>query len=268
LNKRDFVVKPGSKVNLRKIDPDDTGEYKDSGSARARTEKNIEKIAKLQEKLYAESRQALLVILQGMDTSGKDGVTKSFVRDVNPPGVVVTSFKVPSKEELSHDFLWRAHLKVPSYGLIGVWNRSHYEDVLVVRVHELVPEKVWKERFWQINEFERMLSENHVRVLKIFLHITKEEQKERLEARLKDDYKHWKFNPGDLKERAYWDVYQRVYEDAITKTSTEHAPWYVVPADKKWYRDAVATEIVMEVLEDMEPEFPKADFDPAKIKVE
>lgn len=264
----DFQVKPGSKVSLKDLDPGDTGAYKGAAEVQEKLEAKLEHIARLQERLYAEGEKALLIILQGMDTSGKDGATKSVLREVNPQGVAVTSFKVPSKEELAHDFLWRVEQKIPPKGQIGVFNRSHYEDVLVVRVHDFVPKEVWSARFDQINAFEKRLAETYVKVVKIFLHISKEEQKERLTERIVDPNKHWKFNPADLKERALWKEYREAYDDALSKCSTKWAPWYVVPADKKWYRNLAVAEIVEDALDDLNPKFPKPTFDPALIRVD
>lgn len=268
MKSKDFQFKVGSRVHLKDIATDDTGDFDGPEEASPVLEKKLDRIADLQERLYAESKQGLLIILQGMDTSGKDGATKSVMRDVNPQGVEVTSFKVPSKEELSHDFLWRIEKRIPARGMIGVFNRSHYEDVLVVRVHDIVPKEVWSRRFELINDFEARLDREYVRVIKIFLHISKDEQKERLEDRLKDRTKLWKFNPDDLAERKFWSAYREAYEDVLTKCNTEHAPWHIVPADKKWYRNVVVADIVEEALEDMDPKFPKIDFDPRTVKIE
>jgi PPK2 family polyphosphate:nucleotide phosphotransferase len=265
---KDFQVKLGSKVDLKKIDTDDTGGFAGPAEAAPALEKRLERIADIQERLYAESKQALLLIFQGMDTSGKDGATKSVMREVNPQGVEVTSFKAPSKEELSHDFLWRVEKRIPPRGMIGVFNRSHYEDVLVVRIHNLVPKEVWSKRYDIINDFEARLDHEYVRVIKIFLHISKDEQKRRLQDRLKAREKLWKFNVGDLAERKFWGDYREAYEDVLSKCSTEHAPWHIVPADKKWYRNVVVADIVQEALEEMEPKFPKLTFDPATVKID
>ncbi len=264
----DFKVRPGSKVSLKDIDPGDTDGYKGAAEVQEKLEGKLEHIARLQERLYAEGEKALLIILQGMDTSGKDGATKSVLREVNPQGVAVTSFKVPSKEELAHDFLWRVEQKIPPKGQIGVFNRSHYEDVLVVRVHGFVPKDVWSARYEQINAFEKRLAETYVKVVKIFLHISKDEQKERLTERVVDPNKHWKFNPADLKERALWKEYREAYDDALSKCSTKWAPWYIVPANKKWYRNLAVAEIVEDALDEMDPEFPKPTFDPTLIRIE
>jgi PPK2 family polyphosphate:nucleotide phosphotransferase len=203
-----------------------------------------------------------------MDTSGKDGATKSVLRDINPQGAIVTSFKAPSKEELAHDFLWRVAQEVPARGMMGVFNRSHYEDVLIVRVHDLVPKSVWSARYELINNFEHGLSESYVKMVKVFLHISKEEQKRRLEERLREPEKHWKFNLDDLKERALWGEYRKAYEDALAKCSTKWAPWYIVPSDKKWYRNLAVADIVQDALEDMDPKFPPASFDPKSVKIQ
>jgi PPK2 family polyphosphate:nucleotide phosphotransferase len=263
----DFQVKPGSKVDLKQYDEEDTGSFKGPDAVWAKLDEKLGRIAKLQERLYAEGRQALLIVLQGMDTSGKDGTIKSVMRDVNPQGVEVSSFKAPSKEELAHDFLWRIAERVPPRGMIGVFNRSHYEDILVVRVHELLPKEVWSARYEIINEFERHLGLAGVRVVKVFLHISKEEQKRRLEERVREKDKRWKFNPADLTERAHWKDYREAYEDVLSKCSTSWAPWHIVPANKKWYRNLVVADIVQEALEDMDPKFPTLKFDPASVKI-
>ncbi len=214
------------------------------------------RIDELQDALYAESRRSLLVVLQGRDTSGKDGTIRKVFDALDPLGISITSFKAPTPPELAHDYLWRVHQAVPVRGTIGVFNRSHYEDVLVVRVHELVPESVWRPRYDQINRFERNLTENGVTILKFFLHISREEQRERLLARLKDPKKYWKFSAGDLSERERWDDYTAAYEEMLARTSTAGAPWYVVPADKKYLRDVLVAQVVAEALERMRPEYP------------
>ncbi len=217
------------------------------------------RMAELQEALYAEGRRTLLVVLQARDTGGKDGAIRHVFGPLNPMGVEVTSFKAPSAVELSHDYLWRVHQRVPPRGMIGVFNRSHYEDVLVVRVHGLVPETVWRARYDQINAFERHLADNGVTILKFCLHISREEQRRRLIARLRDESKHWKFNPGDLKERGRWDDYTAAYADALRLTSTAWAPWYVVPADRKPLRDVLVARVVVDALERMAPRYPAAE---------
>ncbi len=214
------------------------------------------RIDEIQDALYAEGRRALLVVLQGRDTSGKDGTTRKVFGPLDPLGITVTSFKVPTPAELAHDYLWRVHQAVPARGIVGVFNRSHYEDVLVVRVHQLVPESVWRPRYDQINRFERILFENGVTILKFFLHISRDEQRERLLARLEDPAKYWKFSPGDLGERERWDDYTEAYEEALARTSTAEAPWYIVPADSKRLRDLLVAQVVAETLERMDPKYP------------
>ncbi|MCS7070513.1 MAG: polyphosphate kinase 2 family protein [Anaerolinea sp.] len=250
-----YRVKPGQKLNLNQIEPDDScGLSKDHAQ---NLEDELEKrLSSLQERLYAEGRQALLVIFQAMDAGGKDGAIKRVFDHVNPQGVRVTSFKAPTALELSHDFLWRVHQQVPPKGYIGIFNRSHYEDVLVVRVNQLVPEAVWRARYDQINDFEALLHASGTRILKFYLHISKDEQKRRFEERLSDPSKHWKFSTGDLAVRKRWDDYMQAYEDALTRCSTQHAPWYVIPANKKWFRDLLVSQIIVETLEEMDPRFP------------
>lgn len=261
-------VPPGKRVRLNSINTGSTGAYQSKGEVVERHQQLEERLRQLQERLYAESKRSLLVVVQAMDTGGKDGAVKRLLTGVNPAGTQVTNFKVPSLLELSHDFLWRIHAAVPPRGLIGVWNRSHYEDVLITRVHGLIDKKVAHQRFEAINDFERSLSENGVTVLKFFLHISKKEQKERLQARLDDPEKNWKFNVGDLKERALWSDYQHAYEAALSHCSTEASPWFIVPADHKWARDIAICEKVVQALEAMNPQFPAVDFDPKKIMVE
>ncbi|MHB0922678.1 MAG: polyphosphate kinase 2 family protein [Bellilinea sp.] len=253
-----YLVRSDEKISLKDIDPGEIGKYKgekDDGLERL-GELNQE-LEQLQELLYAQHKHRVLIVLQGMDTSGKDGVIRHVFEGVNPQGVRVASFKVPTAEELDHDYLWRIHKQTPRKGEIVIFNRSHYEDVLVVRVHELVPVKVWKKRYDQIKEFERQLVEEGTIILKFFLHIDLEEQKERLQARLDDPTKRWKFNPGDLKERARWDEYIEAYEDAINKTSTDEAPWYIVPSNKKWYRNLVIANILVDALNRLDMEYPQ-----------
>ncbi len=270
----DYRVRPGAKLRLRDYDPDETGPYKRTErakeQAKAKTTKHIETISRLQERLYANGDRALLIVLQGMDTSGKDGTIKSVMSGVNPQGCKVASFKAPSSKELAHDFLWRVHHEAPARGQIGIFNRSHYEDVLITRVHGMVSNKVAKRRFEQIREFEELLGENGTTILKFFLHISKDEQKERLEARIQDPEKRWKFNSGDLEERKLWDDYLQAFEDVISATSTERAPWYVVPANRKWIRNLVVAQVVAESLEAMKLKRPPAaeDVDWERLKIE
>ncbi len=234
---------PGTPVRLAELDPAGTHGWSKPAGERA-TEVLLEKLADLQDRLWAEERQALLIVLQGIDASGKDGTIKKVATAFNPQGCSVTSFKVPSVEELAHDYLWRVHRRVPGKGEIGIFNRSHYEDVLVVRVKQLVPRAVWSKRYAQIRAFEELLGETGTRIVKLFLHISREEQRERFQARYDDPTKRWKFSLGDLEERKRWDDYMRAYEDAIARTSTAEAPWYVVPADRKWFRNLAVATIV------------------------
>ena len=217
------------------------------------------RIQDLQGRLYAENKKGLLIVLQAMDTGGKDGAIKHVFSGVNPQGCRVSSFKAPNPEERNHDFLWRYHKSAPAKGRIGIFNRSHYEDVLVVRVKNLVPEEVWRPRYELINNFEYNLTQNNIGVIKFYLHISKDEQKRRLESRLADPDKRWKFSTNDIKERMFWDDYQRAFEDAINNTSTEYAPWYVVPANKKWYRNLVIARAIADTLEMMDPRYPPAE---------
>jgi PPK2 family polyphosphate:nucleotide phosphotransferase len=260
-------VDPNKEISLKAIKTDIPDEDKDKDSAKKLMEKMRAKMHLLQEGLYAEGKQSLLVIIQAMDTGGKDGAIEAIFTGINPAGVQVTSFKAPSTEELSHDFLWRIHKAVPHKGLIGVWNRSHYEDVLIVRVHDIIDKKVCAERYKDINAFEKILSNNGVKILKFFLHISKDEQKSRLQARLDDPSKTWKFNPGDLAERELWDKYQQAYENAINACTTKWAPWYVVPSDFKWHRNIVIAQKIINTLEQMKSSFPKVDFDPSEIVI-
>ena len=263
-----YRVKPGDKLNLKKFDPDETGNYKKNGQgktkAKAVTNALTTRLGELQERLYANGSHALLIVLQGMDTSGKDSTIRSVMSAVNPQGCRVASFKEPTPTELSHDFLWRVHQKVPPRGHIGIFNRSHYEDVLITRVHGLISDKQVKQRFNQIREFEELLHENGTIILKFFLHISKEEQRERLEERVHNPEKRWKFNPGDLEERKLWDEYMKAFEDMLSATSTDHVPWYIVPANRKWYRNVVIAETIVKTLEGLKlstpPEPPDIDF--------
>lgn len=251
-----YRVEPHKRVRLKDIDPDDTAHFKDKEDGLDDLEKQLERIRGLQERLYAENKQSLLIVLQGMDTAGKDGTIGGVFDGVNPEGCQVWSFKAPTPEELAHDFLWRIHNKAPERGMLAIFNRSHYEDVLIVRVHNFVPESVWKERYDLINNWERLLSDNNTVVIKFYLHISKDEQKVRLEARRDTPDKQWKFHTSDLAERARWDDYMLAYEDAINKCSTDYAPWYVIPANKKWYRNLVIARTIADTLEAMNPQFP------------
>ena len=253
-------IEPGQRVVLGKIDPAGSGDFDGKKEAAEANEAILARLDSAQELLYAEGKHRVLVILQGMDTSGKDGTTRYVMRGLDPAGVNIVSFKKPTERELAHDFLWRIHPAVPGNGEITVFNRSHYEDVLVVRVHNLVPKAVWKKRYEQINDFERMLAESGTTILKFFLHISKEEQRERLQSRIDEPAKRWKFQHGDLEERKLWAQYQKAYEEAIERTSTSWAPWYVVPADRKWYRNHVVARTLCETLESLEMKYPEPDL--------
>jgi PPK2 family polyphosphate:nucleotide phosphotransferase len=249
-------VPPGTTVRLTDAGASAPAGAPAKGDALDQVASLTRRLDRLQEALYAEGRRALLIVLQGRDTAGKDGTLRKVFGPLNPQGLVVTGFKAPTPVELAHDFLWRVHLAVPPKGAIGVFNRSHYEDVLAVRVHELVPESVWRPRYEHINLFERILVENGVTILKFFLHISREEQRERLRARLEDPAKYWKFSAGDLGDRDLWDAYTTAYEEVLAQTSTTSAPWYVVPADRKYLRDLLVAQVVTETIERMDPRYP------------
>jgi PPK2 family polyphosphate:nucleotide phosphotransferase len=264
----DYLVRPGKKFSLKKSPSDDTGPFDNKEDAARAVEKNLARLHELQEVLYAESKHALLVVLQAIDAGGKDGAIEHVFSGVNPQGCSVTSFKRPTDLELAHDFLWRIHNAVPPRGMIGIFNRSHYESVLVERVKNLVPKDVWSRRYDHINNFERMLADSGVTIVKFFLHISKDEQKERLQKRLDDPAKNWKFNPADLDERKLWDDYQDAYDDMLERCSTDHAPWYVVPADRKWFRNCVLSESIVHSLESLDMKFPTALPGLDKIKID
>ena len=251
-------IKPGKSPKLHKIDTAATADWskgREAGEARA-LELNRE-LEALQELLYAEGKHRVLIVLQAMDTGGKDGVVRHVFEGVNPTGVRVASFKQPSTLELSHNYLWRYFQQLPKRGEIVIFNRSHYESVLVERVHEIVPKRVWKRRYGHIAEMEQALADEGTTILKFFLHISKEEQKRRLQARLDDREKLWKFSLGDLAEREHWESYMEAYEEAIEQTSSEDAPWYVIPADKKWYRDLAISQIIVDTLRRLDMKYPK-----------
>ncbi|MBI5517318.1 MAG: polyphosphate kinase 2 family protein [Deltaproteobacteria bacterium] len=260
-------VKPGSKVKLKEIDPDSTEGVKNRDEAEKQLEKDRKRMAELQERLYAENRRSILIVLQAMDTGGKDGTIKNVLSGLNPSGCEITAFKAPSEEERDHDFLWRIYGRVPRRGNIGLFNRSHYEDVLIVRVHNFVPKAEWEARYDIINNFEEILSDTGTKLLKFFLHISKDEQKLRLEERLKDPGKHWKFDTGDIKERERWEDYQEAYEAALTRCNTKHAPWHIIPANKKWYRNLLVARTIVDALEEMDPQCPKSSLDPTAIVI-
>lgn len=255
-----YRVEPGKKISLEKFDPNDSKAFKgDKEQGLKSLAKLNQELQSMQELLYAEQKHKVLIVLQAMDTGGKDGAIRRVFDGVNPQGVKVASFKVPTAEELAHDFLWRVHKVTPRLGEMVIFNRSHYEDVLVVRVHGYAPEEVWKKRYDQINDFERLLAESGTTILKFFLHIDRDEQKERLQARLDDPTKTWKFRLGDLEERKLWGDYMQAYEDALNKTSTDCAPWYVVPANRKWYRDLVISTVLVNTLKGFKMEYPKPE---------
>jgi PPK2 family polyphosphate:nucleotide phosphotransferase len=256
------IVKPGNKVRLNQRDPDDTFGIRRNDKAH---QKMINRLREQQHLLYADQRYALLIVLQALDAGGKDGTIRHVMSGVNPQGCDVTSFKAPSTTELAHDYLWRVHQAVPRRGNIGIFNRSHYEDVLIVRVHRLVPAEVWSKRYRQINDFERMLTENGVTILKFFLHISKDEQKRRFEARIQDSSRNWKLSLPDFEERQHWDDYQEAYEEALRKCSTEWAPWYVIPANRKWLRNHVIAELIVQALDNMKLKYPAPTVDMSKV---
>ena len=265
-----YLVKPGSKVELGKIDAADRHLFDEGGKEESAKAFDIlqDELQHLQKILYAQSKHRILVVMQAMDTGGKDGCIKHVFSRIDPQGIHVRSFKKPTEEELAHDFLWRIHSKVPSTGQMVIFNRSHYEDIIAVRVKKIYPDEVWKRRQRHVVEFERMLAEEGTTIVKVFLHISKEEQKRRLEARLQNPAKHWKFNPDDLADRARWSEFMTAYEDVISKTSTEHAPWYVVPADRKWYRNLCVARIMLDTLKRLNMKFPAIDWDPKKVRIE
>ncbi len=262
-----LAVAPASVVTLGSCDSGDTLGWTRE-DALIRTEANRNRLAELHQLLWAENTRSVLIVLQGMDTSGKDGVIRSVMTGLNPQGCTVTSFKKPVGEEADHMYLWRIARALPARGDIGLFNRSHYEDVLIVRVHELVPKRVWKDRYDQINDFERLIADNDTTILKFFLHISKKEQKERLEERLADPAKNWKFSPQDLEERKHWNEYQQAYEDVLSRCSTTHAPWYIVPSDRKWVRNLVVSSVIVEAMEKLDMKWPRPAFDPKSIVVE
>jgi PPK2 family polyphosphate:nucleotide phosphotransferase len=254
-----LVPAAASKIQLDQFDPRHIDGDWSKKSAEKQLEENTAVSRDLAYRLYAENHRALLIVLQGMDTSGKDGTIRTVMTGINPQSCQIVPFKQPSTEELDHDFLWRIHRAVPRRGNIGIFNRSQYEDVLVVRVHNLVPEAEWRTRYERINEFERLLFEGGVTLVKCFLHISKDAQRERLQARLDRPHKRWKFSRGDLAERKLWDDYVAAYEEALTRCNTEHAPWHIVPSDRKWYRNLVVSQILRETLERLDPQFPPSE---------
>ncbi len=261
---KSFQLEPGTKVKINDLDPSSTGDFEGGKKEGMKKLKDLlQELDTLQELLYAEHKHKVLIVLQAMDTGGKDGTIRRVFEGVNPSGVRVASFKVPTPLEIDHDFLWRAHWPAPGNGEMVIFNRSHYEDVLVVRVHGLVPPEVWKRRYEEINNFEKMLSQEGTLILKFFLNISPDEQKQRLMDRLEDETKQWKFNPGDLKERELWKEYMQAYEDVLNKTTTEYAPWYVIPSDHKWFRDLAVADAIIRGLKQLKMEYPKPAYDVA-----
>jgi len=267
LSKTLMVDPQKRKTRLSDIRADDTFDFIEKEGSQKILERNRDRLEDLQYLLFGQNKHSLLIVLQGMDTSGKDGTIRHVMHGINPRICDVASFKAPTEEEASHDFLWRIHKVVPKRGQISIFNRSHYEAVIVERVHKFVPKSVWNMRYKQINDFERMLSEYDMRILKFFLHISKDEQKKRLQERLDDPTKNWKMSVNDLKERELWDEYMEAYEDALNECSTPCAPWFVIPADKKWFRNIAISQIIIETLESLDMKYPKPNFDPKDIVV-
>jgi len=262
-----YIIKQGEKVNLKDFDPDDKSAWKEGKKeAKLEFEEINNELERLQELLYAEHKQKILIVLQATDTGGKDGVIRAVFEGVNPSGVRVAAFKVPTEEELAHDYLWRIHKQTPGKGEMVIFNRSHYEDVLVVRVHDLVPKDTWAKRYEHINNFEKMLADEGTTIIKFFLHISKDEQKERLQERLDIPEKQWKFSSGDLKERLLWDDYQKAFADVLEKTSTSYAPWYVIPANRNWYRNWLISSIIVNKLKSLKMKYPEPEKDLENIK--
>lgn len=256
MEKQPYTLPPGTRFNLADFDPGYHGEFEKKKHAADYTKNNLVRLHALQEMLYAQGKHSLLIVLQAMDAGGKDGAIEHVMGAFNPQGVHVTPFKVPTEEEAAHDFLWRIHKATPRRGMISIFNRSHYEDVLVVRVKNFVDEAVWRKRYDQINAFEQLLAENGTAIVKLFLYISKEEQKERLLERQNTPEKQWKFSPGDLEDRKLWDQYMAAFEDALTYCNTEYAPWYVIPANRKWYRNVAISDILIKTLEGLDMRYP------------
>jgi PPK2 family polyphosphate:nucleotide phosphotransferase len=260
-------VEPGRRVRLAKFDPNRTFGYEKS-SAAGLTQKQLDRMAELQDRLYAEGKRSVLIVLQGIDAAGKDGTIQKVMEAFNPQGCVVSSFKVPTSEELAHDFLWRIHKRVPGKGEVGIFNRSHYEDVLIVRVHQIVPKSVWAKRYDQINAFEKMLAESGTTIVKLFLSIDRDEQRSRFQDRYDDPTKRWKFSMADLEERSRWDDYEVAFNDMLSKTSTEWAPWYVIPANRNWLRNLAVSTIVADTLAGLKPAYPPEPDLPKDLVIE
>jgi PPK2 family polyphosphate:nucleotide phosphotransferase len=249
--RKKFVVDPGAKVRLGDIDPAHKGEHESHHSGAAEIANHTASLARLQAKLYAEGKRSVLIVLQGLDAAGKDGVIRRVISGTNPQGVNVACFRQPTDEDLAHDFLWRAHHHTPANGEITIFNRSHYEDVLVVRVHDIVPKLVWSKRYESIREFEKLLSQAGTRIVKFYLHISPGEQLARFKERLEDPHRNWKIRNSDYTEREYWPAYIEAFEDAMRETSTTHAPWYIIPSNHKWFRDLAISGILVDTLEEM-----------------
>jgi PPK2 family polyphosphate:nucleotide phosphotransferase len=264
--RKKFRVEPGAKVKLASIDPSYTGKHTSHQEALPQIQKHVARMDALQYLLYADAKQSLLIVLQALDAAGKDGVIRHLFSGMNPQGTWVYGFKQPTPEEASHDFLWRAHRRAPGRGQVVIFNRSHYEDVLVVRVHELAPRSVWSKRYELINDFERMLVQNGTTILKFFLHISPEEQLARFKQRLEDPSRHWKISESDYSERAFWPDYVEAYEEALSRTSTRHAPWYVIPSNHKWFRNLAASEIIADAMDEMGLRLPPTRVDLAEIR--
>ena len=264
-----YLVKPGAAVDFQGRATDDKSLF--NGSDKSEFDPQFRELQiqlqELQKRLYAQNKHRILVVVQAMDTGGKDGCIRHVFSHIDPQGIHVRSFKKPSEEELSYDFLWRVHNKVPARGELVIFNRSHYEDIIAVRVKKLFPEDIWKNRQRHVLEFERMLAEEGTTIVKIFLHISKEEQKRRLESRLENPLKHWKFHPDDLADRSRWDEFMHAYEEVIGMTSTDFAPWYVVPADRKWYRNLCVARIMLDTLKSLGMRFPGIDWDPKSVVI-
>ena len=264
-----LVVKPGTKIRLKDFDPGYHGKHGSHESALPEIEENRQKMDELQYLMYAENKHSLLVVLQGLDAAGKDGVVRHVFTGMNPEGCAAVNFKEPTAKELAHDFLWRVHPHVPAKGSVVIFNRSHYEDVLVARVHGLVPKKIWSKRYDEINDFEHLIvTENNTTILKFFLHISKDEQLARFKERLDNPTRQWKISESDYKEREYWGDYVKAFEDVLTKTSTEHAPWFIIPSNHKWFRDLAISQIIVQQMEGMGMQFPKPIVNLAEIRRE
>jgi PPK2 family polyphosphate:nucleotide phosphotransferase len=264
-----LIVKPESKIRLKHFDPGYRGKHESHKSALSEIQENLVKMDQLQYCMYAENKHSLLIVLQGLDAAGKDGVVRHVLTGMNPEGCVCSNFKQPTKEELAHDFLWRVHPHVPAKGTVAIFNRSHYEDVLVARVHQLVPEKLWSKRYDEINDFERLIvTENDTTILKFFLHISKEEQLARFKKRLDDPDRQWKISDSDYKEREYWGDYVKAFEDVLNRTSTDHAPWFIIPSNHKWFRDLAISQIIVRQMKNLDMQLPKPTVNLAEIRRE